>query len=109
MKKNKKTNDVGKVSKKPEQLFLAIEDAAILKDNENNILKSKLRLADVEIAIANFNAEKAELINLIKSEQNVFVDNARKFALKNGIDPDGEPSKEQWNLDTATMSFNKLK
>jgi len=84
------------------------EDAEVLRANEQNILKYKMRIADLELTIANFTKEKNELLDLVRTENDAFVANARKFAVKNGIDPDGEPSKARWNLDTTTMTFQKL-
>jgi hypothetical protein len=108
MKKNKKTV-VSDALDKLESVALDAEDAGVLRLNEQNVLQAKLRLADIELTIANLNDEKASLFSTIKSQHEEFVANARKFAAKNGINPDGEPAEGQWNLDTSTMVFNKLK
>jgi len=33
----------------------------------------------------------------------------REAAVANGIDPDGKQDDSKWNLDTNTMTFNRVK
>lgn len=114
MKKEKKvkTQEVETVqtqSTSHDTVVLAVEDAEVLRTNEQNILKAKLRIADVELNVAAFNKEKNDLIETIRSENDAFIANAREIAVKCGINPDGDPSGDRWNLDTSTMTFHKIK
>lgn len=90
-------------------IHLNPEDAQSLRNIEQNILKCKMRLADLELAIANLNKEKEQLFKLIAEQNNEFVATARKLAVKNGINPDGDPSNERWNLDSSAMVFQRVK
>lgn len=114
--KNFYSNGVGKKetkvtveASKPDLIKLDDDDANTLRSIEQNSLKLKVRIADIEMAMANMRKEKDEAFVLLNKDGEEFVACARKFAVKGGINPDGDASGDKWNLDTTTMVFHKVK
>jgi len=89
------------------EIKLSKEEAKVLANHEKTVLDLKIKLADLQLSIFNFENEKKKVMELIQTESDQFLDSVRQFAVKYGINPDGDPNKEKWSLDTSKMTFHK--
>jgi len=77
------------------------EDASLIRAAENQILQTKLRLADLEL-------QRVELVAAVRAQHNSLMEQVKKVAESYGIDVEGVKDTSKWNLDTAEMVFTRV-
>lgn len=103
----KKTATVKK--EQADSIALSSENAETLKQIEQNVLKLKLSIADLELQSEDLSSKKSAAMQQVKQEHTAFIEKVREFAVACGINPDSEDQTDQWTLNTATMTFQKVK
>ena len=89
------------------KITLSPEIGDKIKKFEENILKTKLQLAELVVSKENILRQEKEAIQSIKSNSLDMMALIKKSALQNGINPDGADGNK-WNFDTSTMTFTKV-
>ena len=99
----------------PEQTFesqkicVDADNAALIKQWEESILKSKVQLADIELHLAEMQVKKTDLVETIKNQNAAMFSQIRLIAQSFGIDVDGISDDRKWNFSTSDMVFRRTK
>lgn len=91
-----------------ELIPLSQGDAAKVKAFQDEIAAAKTQLADLQIQLTDAIARQTELVNLVKARSSEMMNLVTEIAVASGIDPTGTKDNKKWNLDTNSMTFQRI-
>jgi hypothetical protein len=84
------------------------EDAASVRAIENQILQTKLALADLALQVLEADRQRGLLAAQIREQHDNLMAEVKRIAESYGIDVEGTRDQSKWNLDTASMVFTRV-
>lgn len=88
-----------------QNLSLTEEEITQLSEIDRALMDTKLKLADLEIQLAQANAQKQQLIEQFVRGREAFLERVNYIATLHGLDINGP---EKFVLDTSEMTFRKV-
>lgn len=84
------------------------EDAASVRAIENQILQTKLQLADLALQVLEADRQRGLLAAQIREQHDNLMAEVKRIAESYGIDVEGTRDQSKWNLDTSSMIFTRV-